>query len=80
MTQQMVSRRLHNCCPHQEEAKKKEEKEREEAAQLRSYSNLMTEENMRCSFNPTSVLNYDDIIIIIIFTLYYDSILETLEI
>ena len=31
----------------QEEAKKQEEKEREEAAKLRSYSNLMTEDNMK---------------------------------
>merc|ERR1712203_1096009 len=30
-----------------EEAKKQEEKEREEAAKLRSYSNLMTEDNMK---------------------------------
>ena len=32
---------------YQEEAKKQEEKEREEAAKLRSYSNLMTEDNMK---------------------------------
>ena len=32
---------------HQEEAKKQEEKDREEAAKLRSYSNLMTEDNMK---------------------------------
>jgi len=30
-----------------EEAKKQEEKDREEAAKLRSYSNLMTEDNMK---------------------------------
>ena len=43
----LLDRQLRNYRFEKEEAKKQEEKEREEAAKLRSYSNLMTEENMR---------------------------------
>ena len=43
----LLDRQLRNYRFEKEEAKKQEEKEREEAAKLRSYSNLMTEDNMR---------------------------------